>query len=54
MPRGTVTKNDLLSKVYKQKTRLYDGDHGQKNGDWHDGAHYAFNKVLDILNEYAN
>jgi len=54
MPRGNVTKNDLLSKVYKQKTRLFDGDYGNKNGDWHDGAHYAFNKVLDILNEYAN
>ena len=54
LSRGNVTKNDLLSKVYKQKTRLYDGDHGNKNGDWHDGAHYAFNKILDILNEYAN
>lgn len=54
MPRGTVAKADLLTKIYKQKTRLYDGDFGHKDGEWHDGAHYAFNKMLDILNEYAN
>ena len=53
MPRGNVTKNDLLAKVYKLKTALYDGQYEHENGDWHDGAHYALSKVLDILNEYA-
>lgn len=54
MPRANVTKTDLLYRVYKAKTRLYNGTHSDKNGDWHDGAHQAYNEILDILNEYAN
>lgn len=54
MPRANVTKIDLLSRVYKLKTALYNGQHENKNGDWHDGAHQAYNQILDILNEYSN
>ena len=54
MPRANVTKIDLLSRVYKLKTALYNGQHQNKNGDWHNGAHHVYNQILDILNEYAN
>lgn len=52
MPRGQLTKIDLESRIYKLKTALYNGQHGSKSGDWHDGHHAAINKVLDILQEY--
>jgi len=52
MPRGQLTKIDLESRIYKLKTALYNGQHGDKGGDWHDGHHDALNKVLDILQEY--
>ena len=26
MPHGSVTKNDILARVYKMKNELYDGD----------------------------
>jgi len=50
---GRVTKTDLLARVYKLKTQLYNGSEHDKSGDWHDGAHQAYNKILDILNEYS-
>jgi hypothetical protein len=50
--RGRVSKIDILSRVYKLKTALYNGQHHDKSGDWHDGAHESLNKILDILNEY--
>lgn len=53
MPRGIVTKNDILARVYKIKNELYNGQHYGKNGDWHDGAHDALNRVLEILKEYS-
>jgi hypothetical protein len=53
MPRSIVTKNDLLYRVYRLKNELYNGQHYAKNGDWHDGAHDALNKVLDVLKEYS-
>lgn len=53
MPRGTVTKLDLLSRVYKLKTQLYNGQHSDKSAEWHDGAHESLNKVLDILSEFS-
>ncbi len=52
MPRGEITKVELVSRLYKLKTSLFNGDHKDKSGDWHDGAHNALNSVLDILNEY--
>lgn len=53
MPRGIVTKNDVLARVYKLKNELYNGQQYAKSGEWHDGAHDALNKVLDILKEYS-
>jgi len=53
MSTGTVTKIDIEARVYKLKTELYNGTHNNKGKDWHDGAHYALGKVLDILNEYS-
>ena len=53
MSSGTVTKTDMLARVYKIKTALYNGEYRDKGAGWHDGAHEALNKVLDILNEYS-
>lgn len=53
MPRGTMTKVDMLSRIYKMKTELYNGYYRDKGADWHNGAHEALNKVLDVLNEYS-
>ena len=47
-----MKKIDIEPRLYKLKTSLYNGQHGDKNGDWHDGAHYALGKVLEILQEY--
>jgi hypothetical protein len=52
MPRGIMLKTDILARVYKLKTALYNGEQSDKSGDWHDGAHDSLNKVLEILNEY--
>ena len=54
MPRSNVSKVDILARVYKLKTALYDGVYEGKSGDWYEGSHDSLNKVLDILNEYAN
>jgi len=54
MPRSNLKKVDMLSKVYKMKTSLYDGTHRDKSAEWHDGAHDALTKVLNFINEYAN
>ena len=53
MPRGRLDKVDILARVYKMKTALYDGQYSDKSGDWHDGAHDALSKVLDAINEYS-
>ena len=53
MPRSSMTKVDIKAKIFKLKTALYNGEHQDKNDDWHDGHHAALNKVLDILNEYS-
>jgi hypothetical protein len=53
MSSGRITKIDLLTRMYKLKTDLYNGMHGDKSGDWHDGAHQAYNKILEILDEYT-
>ena len=54
MARGRIGKVDMLSRVYKMKTALYNGQYHDKSGEWHDGAHEALNKVLDALNEYSS
>jgi hypothetical protein len=54
MPRGRLTKVDILAKMYKMKTDLYNGVHGNKSTDWYDGAHDAIDKVLNYLNEYSS
>ena len=47
-----MSKIDILSRVYKMKTALYEGHYQEKGSDWHEGAHDSLNKVLDLLNEY--
>jgi hypothetical protein len=54
MPRGRVTKNDILHRVYKMKTELYDGKHKDKPGQWHDGAHDAYNRILELLDQFSS
>lgn len=54
MPRGRLSKTDVLAEIYKLKTNLYDGTYHDKSEDWHDGAHHAYNTILDLLNEYSN
>ena len=54
MSSGRMSKVDILARVYKMKAALYNGEHQDKSGDWHDGAHEALNKVLQALNEYSS
>ena len=57
MPRGSLRKTDMLAKVYKLKTKLYDKDTSSsmtgQTSQWYDGAHDSLDKVLDIINEYS-
>lgn len=52
MPRAIMQKTDILARVYKLKTALFNGEHSDKSGDWHDGAHDSLNKILEILQEW--
>lgn len=54
MPRSRLSKVDILPRIYKLKTALYDGKRQEKNGDWHDGYHSAMNDVLDMLDEFSS
>ena len=54
MPRSRMTKVDMLARVYKIKNELYNGTQYAKSGEWHDGAHDALNRVLEIIKEYSN
>ena len=54
MATGRVTKNDILHRVYKMKSELYDGKNKDKPEQWHDGAHDAYNRILDLLQEYSS
>lgn len=54
MPRGRMTKVDMLARVYRMKNELYDGTYYAKSGEWHDGAHDALNRMLEILKEYSD
>lgn len=53
MPRARMRKVDLLAKIYKLKTELYNGKYEHETGEWHDGAHHTLNKVLEHLQEYS-
>ena len=54
MPRGSLHKTDMLAKVYKLKTELYNKETDQSmTGQWYDGAHDSLDKILDIINEYS-
>jgi len=54
MPRGSLHKTDMLAKVYKLKTELYNKETDRlMTGQWYDGAHDSLDKILDIINEYA-
>ena len=48
-----MTKDEIKTYVLKCKNELYNGTHMNKNGDWHDGAHHALNKILNKIEEYA-
>ena len=52
MPRGRMSKVDILARIYKMKTELYNGVHPEKSADWHDGAQDTLNKILNFINEY--
>lgn len=54
MPRGSISKEELKVRVLKLKNNLYNGHYQEKNCNWHDGAHSAYNLILDILDEYAH
>jgi len=53
MPRGRLTKVDILDKVYKMKNELYHNSH-ERSKEWRNGAHAAINKFLDYINEYSS
>lgn len=53
MARGSVTKLDTLARVMKLKTKLYDGEiMGDESPQYKEGAHHAFNLILEFLDEY--
>jgi hypothetical protein len=53
MPRASMRKVDILAKLYKLKTSLYnEHKEGSADDEWYDGAHHALNCVLDHLQEY--
>jgi len=52
MPRNKMHKEEVKCRILKLKNELYNGTQYGKNGDWHDGAHDALNRVLDIVQEY--
>jgi hypothetical protein len=54
MPRGRLSKVDILAKMYKMKTDLHNEVYVDKNTDWYDGAHDAIDKVLNYLNEFSS
>lgn len=49
--RGKLTKIDVEAFLYKMKTEIYD-DHPDKSSEWHKGAHYSLNEMLEYLKRY--
>jgi hypothetical protein len=54
MPRNTITKEDLLVKIYSLKTKLYEDDYPLKSNEWKEGAQFALNEVIDTLSQYRS
>tara|TARA_B100000902_G_scaffold24082_1_gene28975 strand:+ start:439 stop:606 length:168 start_codon:yes stop_codon:yes gene_type:complete len=53
MPRSQMLKIDMEARLHKLKTELYEMENQTgKTGQWCDGAHYAYNEVLKVLQEY--
>lgn len=52
MSRGRMSKADLQSRIYKLKTQIYNGSHDDQSDEWHEGAHYMLNKVLEFMEEF--
>lgn len=54
MPRGRMHKHEMLARVYKLKTALYDETNtfDCSSEEKKEGAHNALNQVLDILQEF--
>ena len=53
MSSGRLTKVDIIAKVFKMKTDLYNGRYENKNTDWYDGSHDTLDKILDFINEFS-
>jgi hypothetical protein len=51
MPRGRLTKVDILSKVYKMKKDLHDNQ-SLRSREWTEGSQDTLNKLIDFINEY--
>jgi len=47
-----MSKVDIIARIYKMKTELYNGVYPEKSADWHDGAQDTLNKIISIINEY--
>jgi|11BtaG_2_1085332.scaffolds.fasta_scaffold00018_3 hypothetical protein len=48
-----MLKTDLLARLYKEKTKLYEGEfREEQTEEWHHGAHFAYSRLLDIISEY--
>lgn len=54
MPRGILTKVDILNKVYRLKNDLNNNSERFQHfsSEKKDGANFALNEVLDAINEY--
>jgi len=51
MPRGRLTKVDVLPKLHKMKKNLHDNQ-SLKSREWFEGAEHTLNELLDFINEY--
>jgi hypothetical protein len=49
--RGQMRKIDIEPRIFNLKHELYN-NYRHHTDDWHAGAHYATNRVLQILQEY--
>ena len=49
--RGQLTKIDVEAFLYRMKNEIYH-DHPDKSGEWHKGAHYSLNEMLEYLKRY--
>lgn len=51
--RGSLTKNDMLVRLYELKNNLHNRNYPNWSKEKYDGANSILNDILDILNEYA-